>query len=290
MTEPVTFAVDSSGGTTLTAYRWDPAGTPRSIVQLAHGMGEHALRYGHVADALTAAGHVVYAHDHRGHGATLATGAEPGALGAGGWAELVNDIGRVGDVARDAHPGLPLALVGHSMGSFAAQQFMLDHSAELSALVLSGTAAMDLLEPALDLDAELDLAMFNAAFEPARTDYDWLSRDLAVVDRYIADPLCGFGLDITGAKEMFVGARRLADPAELSRIRTDLPVLIVVGDHDPINGELTLVEALVARLREAGLSRVDLRVYPDARHEVFNETNRDEVIETVRVWLEERLA
>ena len=146
-----------------------------------YGMGEHALRYGKFAQAMNGHGLVVYAQDHRGHGATAGQG-ELGDLGEGGWPALVADIGLLSARIRAEHPGLPLILLGHSMGSFAVQQHLLDHSADADAVILTGTAVIDLLEPALDLDQPLDLAMFNAAFQPARTDYDWLSRDEAVVD------------------------------------------------------------------------------------------------------------
>jgi alpha-beta hydrolase superfamily lysophospholipase len=280
---------ESVGGLTVAAFRWDPSGEPRAIVQLTHGMGEHAQRYAHLARALTAQRYVVYAQDHRGHGETSPADAELGRIGTDGWDELVADIGRMSATARAEHPGLPLVLVGHSMGSFAAQQYLLDHSGDVDAVVLTGTAVLDLLEPALDLDQPLDLSMFNAPFAPARTDYDWLSRDEAQVDAYVADPHCGFGLDGAGGKQMFVAARQLADPDRLAGLRTDLPVYVAVGEHDPVGGDLALVHGLVDRLREAGLGNVTLRTYPEARHEVFNETNRDEVFADVLTWIDRQL-
>src|SRR3954464_14461863 len=282
---PAVLKVPSASDLTLTAYRWDPAGTPRGIVQLTHGMGEHLLRYEALATELTRAGFVVVGQDHRGHGATAQDG-RWGVLGEGGWDELVRDIGRVGEAARAGHADLPLVLLGHSMGSFAAQQYVLDHSDELAGLVLTGTAALDLLEPALDLDQPMDLTAFNAPFAPARTDYDWLSRDPEQVDAYVADQRCGFGLTDVDGRQMFVSARQLADPERLSGLRGDLPVYIAVGEHDPVNGQLALVDPLVARLRDAGLTDVTLAVYPGARHEVFNETNRDEVVADLLAWLE----
>jgi alpha-beta hydrolase superfamily lysophospholipase len=275
--------VPSAHDVALTAYRWDPSGTPRGIVQLTHGMGEHLLRYEPLAGALTAAGFVVIGQDHRGHGAS-AQGAW-GVLGEGGWDELVRDIGRVSDAARADFPDLPLVLLGHSMGSFAAQQYVLDHSEELAGLVLTGTAVLDLLEPALDLSQPMDLSAFNAPFEH-RTGYEWLSRDTAQVDRYVADERCGFGLSDVDGRQMFASARQLADPERLAGLRKDLPVWIAVGEHDPVNGRLALVNPLVQRLQDAGLSDVTLVVYPGARHEVFNETNRDEVVADLLAWLD----
>ena len=283
------FTYQSADGTQLTAYRFDPAGAPRAAVQITHGMGEHSLRYAHVADELTKAGYVVCGQDQRGHGATASQG-HLGDLGKAGWPALVDDIGLLSARIRAEQPGLPLILLGHSMGSFAVQQYLLDHSDDVDAVALTGTAVIDLLEPALDLDQPLDLTMFNAPFQPARTDYDWLSRDDAQVDAYIADPLCGFGIDTQSAKDMFTGARRLADPAQVAAIRPDLPVYIAVGEADPVNGALTVLQPLVDRLREAGLTDITVVTYPDARHKVLNETNSAEVIGSLISWADRVVA
>jgi alpha-beta hydrolase superfamily lysophospholipase len=282
---PTSFSYPSADGTAIAAYRWDPVGEPKAAVQITHGMGEHAQRYDHVADALTDAGYVVYAQDHRGHGAT----ADPdalGDLGEGSWPGLVDDIGLLSARIVQEYPGLPLILLGHSMGSFAVQQYLLDRSDDVDAAVLTGTAVIDLLEPALDLDQPLDLSVFNAPFAPARTDFDWLSRDSEMVDAYVADPFCGFGIDAASGKAMFIGARRLADPGQVAGIRADLPVYIAVGELDPVNGGLTLLTPLTERLEAAGLSDVTVRTYPDARHEILNETNRAQVISELMTWLD----
>ena len=226
---------------------------------------------------MTARGLVTYAQDHRGHGATAGDGVL-GDLGPGGWPGLVADIGLLSAEIRARHPGLPLILLGHSMGSFAVQQYLAEHSAGVAAVILTGTAAIDLLEPALDLDQPLDLAAFNAPFQPARTDFDWLTRDAAVVDAYVADPRCGFGIDPGSTKQMFAGARPLAGPGALAGLRPGLPVYLAAGENDPVNGQLTLLTPLAERFRAAGLTDVTVRVYPGARHEILNETNRDEVV------------
>jgi alpha-beta hydrolase superfamily lysophospholipase len=284
-----TFRYSSSDGAQITAYRWVPAGEPRAVLQLTHGMGEHAQRYDHVARTLNDAGFAVYAQDHRGHGAS----ADPEALGdmgPGSWPALVDDIGLLSAHIRAEHPGLPLILLGHSMGSFAVQQYLLDHSADVDGAVLTGTAAIDVLEPALDLDQPLDLALFNAAFQPARTDYDWLSRDETIVDAYVADPYCGFGIDPASAKLMFLGARRVADPAQVAAMTPGLPLYIAVGEADPVNGGLALLTPLTDRYAAAGLTDVTVRTYPGARHEVLNETNRAQVISELISWIDRVLA
>jgi alpha-beta hydrolase superfamily lysophospholipase len=282
---PSTFSYTSADGTQIAAYRWDPAGSPRAAVQLTHGMGEHAQRYEHVAQALNEAGFVVYAQDHRGHGASAGPGVL-GDLGEGSWPGLVDDIGLLSARIRADHPGLPLILLGHSMGSFAVQQYLFDRSADADGVVLTGTAAIDLLEPALDLDQPIDLSAFNAPFQPARTDYDWLTRDEAIVDAYVADPRCGFGIDTGSARAMFAGARRGADPAQVAAIRSGLPLYIAVGEADPVNAGLALLTPLTERYQAAGLTDVTVRTYPAARHEILNETNRTEVIAELTSWLD----
>ncbi|MBC7629913.1 alpha/beta hydrolase [Aeromicrobium sp.] len=284
MTEHTTSTVTSDDGTALATYTW-AAPEPRGVIQIAHGLGEHALRYAATAADLNADGWTVVAHDHRGHGAT-ATPETYGQIGADGWGRLVADIGLVGTWARTQADG-PLVLLGHSMGSFAVQQYLLDHSDDVDGVILTGTGAIDMLEPALDLDAEIDLTMFNAAFQPQRTDFDWLSRDEAQVDAYVADDRCGFGLDKEAGKAMFAGSHGVADPARMSAIRDDLPMHICVGEADPVNGELALVHPLVQRYHAAGLTDVTLVTYPEARHEILNETNRDDVIAEIVTWLDE---
>src|SRR4051794_15609468 len=286
---PVRFTFTGRDGTVITAYRWEPSGAPRGVVQLTHGMGEHLLRYDHFATTLVTAGFLVQGQDHRGHGATAGSEDAFGVLGADGWNSLVDDIDVLVERTHDRMEDVPVVLFGHSMGSFAAQQYLLDHSGRIAGLALSGTAAIDLLEPALDLDVPIDLSGFNAPFAH-RTGYKWLSRDDAQVDAYVADERCGFGLGVEGGKGMFARAGERAAPDRLAGIRKDLPIHIMVGELDPVNGQLALVDALVERLRNAGLTDVTLTVWTDARHEIFNETNRDEVEADLLAWLDRVVA
>ena len=290
MESPTRFTYPAKDGTEIIGYRWDPAGQPRGAVQLTHGMGEHVQRYGALARALTGHGLVAYGQDHRGHGGTARSADELGQLGPDGWTQLVGDIDLLVSRIHDEQPGLPLVLLAHSMGSFAVQQYLLDHSDRVDAVVLTGTTALDQLEPALDLDKPIDLAMFNAAFEPARTEFDWLSRDEAIVDAYVADPRCGFGIDTDAAKDMFAGARRMADPGQVAAVRPDLPLYIGAGELDPVNANLALLNVLVDRYRAAGLTDVTVRTYPGARHEILNETNRDQVEADILDWIDQVLS
>jgi alpha-beta hydrolase superfamily lysophospholipase len=270
------------------AYRWWPAvGPARGVIQLAHGVAEHSGRYGRLADALTAAGFIVYANDHRGHGASVNDDAVLGSFGAAGWAALVADTIAFGELISAENPDLPLFLVAHSMGSFAAQEVILDRSDLYAGVALSGSTALDVLAQALAAAAgegPVELTAFNAAFEN-RTGYEWLSRDEAEVDLYVADPLSGFDLADDTIPQLFSAAGRLADPAALSGIRNDLPILVFSGQADPLSGDGQLVGILAGRYRDAGVTDVTLQVFPGARHEIFNEINRDEITAFLIAWL-----
>ncbi|HEY0437709.1 MAG TPA: alpha/beta fold hydrolase [Phenylobacterium sp.] len=276
------FRFEGADGADIAGFRWaDDAVAPRAVLQVAHGMGEHARRYKAPLEPLTAAGWVIYADDHRGHGLT-ATGPEAlGDFGENGAELVVEDLHRLTALARAEHPGLPLILLGHSLGSFFAQAYVFDHSADIDGLVLSGTAAFgDRTGPARRLD---EVALEG---ETPRTPFDWLSRDPAEVDAYIADPLCGFSRKPTSAGSFGLVGERLKDPGQIARIRKDLPIYIFVGDKDPVNQDLALLAPLVDRYRDAGLGDLTVKVYPGGRHEMLNETNRAEVVADLTAWLE----
>ena len=278
-------------GLDLTTYAWEEVAEPGGVVQISHGLAEHAGRYDRLATALNRAGYLVYAHDHRGHGATGVTADSFGSFGDAGWDGLVADVAAVGRSVAELHPGLPVFLVAHSMGSFAAQQVIVEHSDQWAGVVLSGTTALDLMLQAMSAgggEASGDLSAFNAGFEP-RTGFEWLSRDEAEVDAYVADPWCGFEAAPDVMPQMFGAAERLASNAVLAGIRSDLPILLVSGDADPLAGGGALIETVGKRYLEAGLQDVTVRLFPGARHEIFNETNRDEITTVVIDWLDEHL-
>lgn len=263
----------------LATYAWDVA-DPRGLVQVAHGLAEHSARYDRFAHALNDAGYSVRACDHRGHGGSIATA--PGDFGAAGFEGLITDLSAYG---ASLQGDLPVFLFAHSMGSFAAQSVMLTHSEQYTGVVLSGSTALDLLAAGLaQAEGPVGLEAFNAGFEP-RTGYEWLSRDEAEVDLYVADPLCGFALPDETVPSLFGAAATLAERSVLAGIRSDLPLLIVSGSDDPLAGGGQLVEVLGQRYRDAGLSDVTVRLYDGARHEILNETNRDEITADVVAWL-----
>ena len=272
-------------GLMIAATRWGTPATAKAVVVIAHGMAEHKARYARVASALSDAHYLVYALDHRGHGESVPQGEAPGDFGEAGWLGLVDDILTLMMIAREENEGLPLILFGHSMGSFAAQQVAISSSHLMDALVLSGSAAQDkLVEATLSEDGGNPLESFGGP--DARTPFDWLSRDEAEVDKYIEDPLCGFQLTDASMMSMGEPAFVAATPEAISDIRKDLPVLSIAGTEDPVNGQMAFLTLLEERWKDAGVARFDTQYYDGARHELLNETNKDEVTAALIQWMD----
>ncbi len=269
--DETTAVFTSRDGIEIETYRWAPDGPPKAVVQIQHGLAEHAGRYRRFADALTGAGYLVYAPDARGSGRTA--GGDYGSWGEDGWPGWVNDVALLGELIRRGNPELALGLFAHSMGSFATQQYLLDHSGDVDAVVLSGSTEVGWLVPVLDADEPADLSAFNEPFED-RTGFEWLSRDTTEVDAYVADPACGWEAPpLPGIATLSAAA----DPAQIAAVRDDLPMLIVSGDADPLAQGGSAIDVLASRYRDAGLHDVEVHLYAGARHEILNETNRDEV-------------
>ncbi len=275
------FTYQGADGATIAAFRWSPRDTPKAVLQLAHGAGEHSLRYLEPLAPLIEGGYAIYSADHRGHGATAGSIDRLGEFGPGGAAAAIDDMAILSRLIRSAHPGRPLALLGHSMGATFAQVYFTEHHEMLDALVLSGTAAAWVPRG--------DRRRVNEGFANPRTDYDWLSRDAAEVDKYIADPYCGIRFTKESVVSFNSVRARSADAAYLSEVRKDLPIYIFVGEDDPSNAKLTRITPLIDRFTEAGLTDVTLKVYPGGRHEMLNEINRDEVVADLTAWLDRAL-
>jgi alpha-beta hydrolase superfamily lysophospholipase len=279
--------------------RWMPD-VPRAIVLVLHGMSEHSGRYDRFAEALAGDGCAVYALDHRGHGRTAgSTGV--GRTGPNGFDGVLGSVRALHERARADLGDLPLVVFGHSMGSMITQAYVQRHG-DHAGFILSGTSGPNpaLGEMAAGLQMVVDagggddvlplLSGFNEAFEPSRTPYDWLSRDGAEVDRYLADPYCGdeFGMTAGFVAGLLGMLAEASAPRAIESIAVGTPVLLVTGGADPVSEGGETVRALEAAYRDAGLA-VTAHYYADARHEVLNETNRDEVTDDIRSWLSEVL-
>ncbi|MBV8773279.1 MAG: alpha/beta hydrolase [Deltaproteobacteria bacterium] len=275
----------SVDGNRIIYYRWPAPRNACAAIQIAHGLGEHALRYSHVAAFLNDAGFHVYANDHRGHGRSAESPELYGDFGEYGWNAVVSDAVQLTRIIKEREAGLPVILLGHSMGSFVAQQYILDHSKEIAGCVLSGSAAPDLIAHLVDEVGEGGLEAMNTPFEPARTPFDWLSRDRAAVDAYIADSACGFNMTERARESAKSAWERSSKMEQLRRIRRELPIYILAGAADPVNQNLEALKPLAERYRAAGILDVSERYYLEGRHEMFNEINRDEVMQELLAWL-----
>ncbi|HVF31637.1 MAG TPA: alpha/beta hydrolase [Acidimicrobiales bacterium] len=276
-----TATLTDADGIEITWYRWLPEGQPRGVVHVLHGWAEHASRYDRLARACAEAGLAVYADDHRGHGRTgLAAAGGLGDLGPRGMDGVLDAVRGVSEVAFGNHPGRPRLLLGHSWGSFLAQRYLRRWGAELAGAVLTGTT---LRRP----DAPPRTGSLNDAFEPAATPYDWLSRDPAEVQAYVDDPWCGFERMATRPAAVAAASPGGGEPDDTA-VPPDLPILIANGSADPVGGAEGGA-ALAEHYRSAGVRSVDLRLYEGGRHELLNETNRDEVTAELIAWLAARL-
>lgn len=296
----------SPTGATLNVHARQAEGRPRAVVQVNHGLAEHAGRYARFADFLAARGFCVYAQDHRGHGATTAPGAPPGRFARQGGAEkVIADVAAVHDLIAQEHPGLPVVLFGHSMGGLIALNFLLDHSDRVQAAAiwnanfsagLAGRAALAVLawekfrlgsDVPSRLLPKLTFRAWGNAVPGHRTPFDWLSRDEAEVEKYIADPLCGWAPSVSMWRDVFSFIFRGADDASFAHVRRDLPVLLMGGEKDPATDGGKAVLALAGRMRRMGFSNLVSTIYAGTRHESLNEVNRDVVMEDFAAWADE---
>jgi alpha-beta hydrolase superfamily lysophospholipase len=304
------FSHTASDGKTVFVRKWLPSGAPKAILLVVHGMAEHSARYERLAVAMASSGWVVYAPDHRGHGRT----AEAGELGffaeQRGFARVRDDLHEITLVALGENGSVPLFLLGHSMGSVLAETYIAEYGQELSGAVLSGVvapsppllSALGTLVAAIGgavkgwkapakLLHSMSFSAYNKDFEPARSPVDWLSRDTEEVDKYVADPLCGFVCSFGFYRDMLSGLRSLYGGASpFAGAPKSLPVYILSGAEDPVGGAHGFVTVLAGKFKAAGFENVETRLYPGARHEILNETNKDEVLKDIKEWLESGLA
>jgi alpha-beta hydrolase superfamily lysophospholipase len=279
----------ASDGQVPIVHCWDATGPGRGAIILAHGMGEHSLRYARLARLLAAEGFKTYAIDHRGHGLTVSREAQLGDYGPDGWRGLVDDAILLISRVREEVGG-PTLIMGHSMGSMLVQQLLVEASHLLDGAALSGTTAVDVMAGAVQENADESsgdsslFASFNAAFEPVRTESDWLSRDPEQVDLYVADPLCGFSVSDASLGSLMISGVAYSTDDATAKIRKDIPIYLFAGDADPVSRGGALVTKVAERYAGAGISDVTLKLYEGARHEVFNETNRAEVEQDFIAW------
>jgi alpha-beta hydrolase superfamily lysophospholipase len=287
MTElPIKRSFKDDFGVEIMFYEW-PVANPRAVIQIAHGLGEHARRYDLMAETLNKAGFSVYADDHRGHGQTGLRQLENqqikrlGNLGSGGMAATYKQVADFSKLIKAENPNRPLVLLGHSWGSFIAQKIINKQSDIYDAVILSGSA--------LTMPGYLATGDFNKVWKkiPGSTGYEWLSRDVKIQNKFVEDPLTflALAMQVFGVKNSL---QLFGPPAKT--VRADLPILVQVGEADPIGGEYSNKALVEAYRKNAGIDDIELFVYHECRHEIYNELNKDAIIEDLVTWVNERVS
>lgn len=286
-------------------YKWLPEGKAvKGIMQISHGIVETASRYERFANALTTAGYIVYANDHRGHGRTAKTVENVGYLGDDGFNWMVKDMKQLNDIIKDENPGLPVFLFGHSMGSLLSQMYIYLYGDSIKGVILSGTsgkqklrveigirqAAAEVKKLGLKAKSEkLTELMFrgnNNSFKPCRTKFDWLSRNTKEVDKYIKDPFCGGVLSAGFFYDFLRGLKEIHKLENMKNISKELPIYIFSGEMDPVGKNCKTLYPLIRTYEKLGIKDVSCKFYKGGRHEMLNEINKDEVTKDVIDWLD----
>ena len=300
------FYFDSTSGTTkIHAVRYIPEGEVKAILQITHGMVEYIERYEAFALFLNSKGFLVTGHDHLGHGKSVNSKEEWGYFAKeDGNRAVLYDVYQLTQITKEKYPHVPYFLLGHSMGSFYARQYLCEFGNELDGAIIMGTGCQPLalvqfgrlLSSFISIFKgwkyrcgfvnNIAFGSYNKHFEPARTTKDWLSKDTAIVDKYVADERCNFIFTLNAYYNMFTGISRLYDKNLLSRMPKDLPVFFVAGEDDPVGDYGKGVMKAVDMFKNIGMKNVSLKLYPTDRHEILNETDRDQVYQDLFSWLD----
>lgn len=299
------FWFDSCGAGKIHCCKWTPEGQPKAVLQIVHGITEHVERYDHFADYMAGLGYVVVAEDHMGHGQSVNGHGIQGYF-HGGWFHAVEDTWHLFRNTRETYPNIPYIMLGHSMGSFMVRTILYLHpDSGLDGAIISGTcwqpafampAIVKFMEAACHLVGETNVSgklqklvfgTYNARVEHQRTPLDWICRDRSVVD---AHPMMqGLAPKAGLLRDMMVGIAAIEKPENLAKMRKDLPVFLVAGGDDPVGNYGKGIHQCVSAFRKAGMTDVQVKIYPLSRHEILNEINKEAVFEDIRAWIEKKV-
>ena len=297
------FKIEGQGNLALRVLRWVPDNV-RAAMHIIHGLSDHADRYAELAEMLARHGIAAYAHDQRGHGRSVDVNHPLGHFDDDdGWSKIIEDAILVGNTIRERHPDTPFVRFGHSMGGYVTQHLLFTDPGQVDAAILSGSngkqppiatagrliarveRARHGKRSASPLLQKLSFGDFNKRFEPTRTAFDWITRDPSRVDAYINDPLAGQDPTTQTWIDLLDALPEITSASNQRRIRKTLPIYMFSGEQDPVGDFGKGTERLYRAYQVAGLSDVTLKLYPDARHELLNETNRDEIMTDLKNWL-----
>lgn len=301
-----TFTFKAKDNIDIFVYNWIPKGSIKGIVQIAHGVGEHAGRYEGFAKDLSKSGYMVYANDHRGHGKTANTPVQLTYLGDNGWNLMIEDSWRLTEIIRKENPHIPVFFFGHSMGSFLLRQYLYEYPNRIDGAIVAGTGIYEkLLINAGILIAKrlinrggekkrsyyinrMIFKNFNTKIDRPKTNFDWLSRDDKAVQEFIDDPFCGVPCTNNFFYEFLCGLREVHRTENVERIPKNTSLFIISGDKDPIGHWGSDIPSLARQYSKIGIKDVEYKLYKDARHELINELNREEVIGDITTWMNSR--
>lgn len=292
------------GKSMIHGVRWIPEGQIRAVLQICHGMSEYIERYRDFARYLGEQGVLVTGHDHLGHGGSVSSEKDCGYFAdRKGNTAVLRDIRGVYRRTKTDYPEVPYILFGHSMGSFLVRQYLCCFGEGLDGAVICGTgfqpkAAVLAGMVIARIEAEffgwhhrsrllqwITFGSYNQRFRPNRTDSDWICSDEATVDAYVSDPKCGFPFTVNGYYNMFLGMLKLHESEYLDRMPRSLPVLFIAGGQDPVGDFGKGVEKAAVSFKNMGMERIECKIYPEGRHEILNEKNREEVYQDVWDWM-----
>ncbi len=297
-----------TGKNTIHVRVCKPDGQPRGVVQIAHGIAEHIERYDGFMEFLANNGFVAAGNDHLGHGQSVSDSSELGFFDEqNGWDKVVGDMDKLHDIMSEEYPDIPYIFFGHSMGSFLTRTYLIRHPDKPDLAILCGTgqqakmtvaagysiaaAGSKLGDPrnAGEKMSAMAFGSYNDAYDNVRTDFDWLSRDPEIVDQYIEDPMCGFPPTIGLFRDLMYGIMYISDPQNVAKMNKDTPILFISGWKDPVGENGKGVRRAFKSFCDAGMKHVHIKLYPDARHELLNELNKDEVMGDILDWINSKL-
>ena len=298
----------TTGLADISAKSFAPAeGEVKGVIQIAHGMAEHKSRYNWFAEVCVNAGYAVFINDHIGHGKSVANDDELGFFGdSNGYLCIVDDMHILTGIAKEEYPGKPFVLFGHSMGSFLARMYTENYGSELDAAVYCGTsgpnpaagmgvALINAIEKAKgnhyrsELVNNMAFGSYNKRTEK-RTPFDWLSRDTAVVDEYIADKYCGFLFTTAGYRDLMQVLQAVNRADWYKAVPKDLPIYLVSGAEDPVGAYGKGVTTVYNKLTETGHNDVTIKLYPNDRHEIHNELDKENVMADTIAWINSKVS
>ena len=295
-----TFAFTGCNGTSLPAVIWQPEREVKAVLQVAHGMTEHMGRYERFAADLCAQGVAVAGFDLRGHGKNGGN-SDVASCGEGGWGACIEDMRLFFELLEQRFPGVPHYMLGFSLGSFLLREYLTKYPAEgeVAGAIIAGTGhqpvwllsvMMGLVKGQIqkagydrttDLVRQLSFGTYNQKFKPNRTTADWLCSDEAELDQYLADPLVRKDISAGLFYELLGSMKRTASHFEYDGWDTSLPILFISGEDDPVGDCGKGVQVIYKRMKKTGMENVTLRLFENARHDIFHE-EANSVAETVR--------